>query len=363
MGTPHTFVDPVTSETITVISEATAVDFIGHVDGANLEIDTIAPGYTDAGSAVGDIIIIKPTTQWGDNVADTMAVSHDDDGKLKVDAPITGGYALNTLVPVGSMLDYAGMTAPFGFLMCYGQAISRTTYASLFSVLNPAIGTFTITIAAPGVITLNNHGLVTGDQVYLTTTGALPTGLSANTLYYVNKTDANTFTLCTTRANAIAGTKITTTGTQSGTHTLRACPHGLGDGSTTFNVPDARGRVIAGSDAMGGTAASRLTLQKTQGTYGQTGASGGAESHTLTTAEQANATGSIVMHSTASNTNVATVSGIYTSTQGNSGYRDGGTSNAGGGGSVGSYSTSLGFGGGSHNNVQPTLVTNKIIKF
>jgi len=65
MGTPHTFVDPVTSETITVISEATAVDFIGHVDGANLEIDTIAPGYTDAGSAVGDIIIIKPTTASG----------------------------------------------------------------------------------------------------------------------------------------------------------------------------------------------------------------------------------------------------------------------------------------------------------
>ena len=62
MGTPHTFVDPVTSETITVISEATAVDFQGHVDGSNLEIDTIAPGFTDAGSAVNDIVIIKPTT-------------------------------------------------------------------------------------------------------------------------------------------------------------------------------------------------------------------------------------------------------------------------------------------------------------
>lgn len=83
MGTPHTFTDPVTSETITVISEATAVDFAGHVDGSNLEIDTIAPGYVDNGSAVGDIVIIRPTTQWGDNVADVLDVAHRDDGQLK----------------------------------------------------------------------------------------------------------------------------------------------------------------------------------------------------------------------------------------------------------------------------------------
>lgn len=85
MGTPHTFVDPVTSETITVISEATAVDFQGHVDGTNLEIDVIAPGYTDNGSSVNDIVIIKPTTQWADEVADVLGVSHEDDGTLKPD--------------------------------------------------------------------------------------------------------------------------------------------------------------------------------------------------------------------------------------------------------------------------------------
>ena len=88
MGTPHTFTDPVTSETITVISEATAVDFAGHVDGANLEIDTIAPGYTDAGSEIGDIVIIRPTTQYADNLADVLDVSHNDDGTIK-DAAIS----------------------------------------------------------------------------------------------------------------------------------------------------------------------------------------------------------------------------------------------------------------------------------
>lgn len=80
MGTPHTFTDPVTSETITVISEATAVDFTGHVDGSNLEIDDIAPGYTDLGSDVGDIVIIRPTTQWSDNVAAVLDAEHEDDG-------------------------------------------------------------------------------------------------------------------------------------------------------------------------------------------------------------------------------------------------------------------------------------------
>lgn len=82
--------------------------------------------------------------------------------------------------------------------------------------------TVTITIAAPGVVSYTSHGLSTGDKVYITTTGALPTGLTASTSYYVVSVDANSFSLATSEANAIAGTKITTTGSQSGTHTLFA---------------------------------------------------------------------------------------------------------------------------------------------
>jgi len=36
--------------------------------------------------------------------------------------------------------------------------------------------------------------------------------------------------------------------------------YGAGDGSTTFNVPDLRGRVAAGRDNMGGTVANRITV-------------------------------------------------------------------------------------------------------
>lgn len=243
----------------------------------------------------------------------------------------------------GQIVPYAGRTAPTGYLLCTGAAVSRSTYSALFEIISPSVGTFTVTIASPGVFTLTGHGLVTGDQVYLTTTGALPTGLSANTLYYAIVVDANTFRLATSRANALVPTPINTSGTQSGTHTLRFCPYGLGDGSTTFNIPDARGRVIAGADAMGGTAASRLTLSRSEGTYGQMGATGGAQAHTLVTAELA--------------------SHAHTMSVFNAGAGGGGqplTSNNTGGTS--SPSTNSAGSDTAHNNVQPTLIANYLIK-
>ncbi len=82
------------------------------------------------------------------------------------------------------------------------------------------IGTFTVTLATPGVFTLTGHKLQTGDAIILSTTGALPTGLTAGTVYYVVKIDANTFNLSDTQAHALAGTnKIATSVSQSGTHT------------------------------------------------------------------------------------------------------------------------------------------------
>lgn len=128
MGTPHTFTDPVTSETITVISEATAVDFAGHVSGANLIIDTIAPGYTDAGSAVGDIVIIRPTTQWADNVASTLAVSLNDAGTLKTTAVDTASTLKTTgWIAVTDAWTYAsGATTNVGTITVPTDA--TTTY-------------------------------------------------------------------------------------------------------------------------------------------------------------------------------------------------------------------------------------------
>lgn len=82
------------------------------------------------------------------------------------------------------------------------------------------LGNPTMTIASPCVVTLADHGLVLGEIVYFTTTGALPTGLTASTNYYVIPIDDDTFSLATSYANAVGGTKIDTTGTQSGTHSI-----------------------------------------------------------------------------------------------------------------------------------------------
>ena len=98
----------------------------------------------------------------------------------------------------GMVMPFAGSSAPSGWLLAYGQNVSRTTYADLFT----AIGT----------------------------------------------------------------------------------TYGSGDGSSTFTLPDLRGRVVAGQDDMGGSI-DRLTNQ-TGGLDGDTlGATGGAETHTLTEAQ------------------------------------------------------------------------------
>lgn len=224
---------------------------------SNLQLIWSATG-SDPTYAAGTTVDIGVTSGWIDDLIAGLLVSLNQDGTLKTGAVssasmIAAGIISDThistgfgLVTSGAITQYAGRTAPSGWLLCDGSAVSRSTYATLFNIVSPTIGTFTTTIATPGVMTLNAHGFLTGAQVYLTTTGALPTGLTANTLYYIIKIDANTFNLATSLANAIAGTKIATTGTQSGVHTLVFCPYGLGNGSTTFNVPSLSGKVAVG---------------------------------------------------------------------------------------------------------------------
>ena len=152
-------------------------------------------------------------------------------------------YAPASSMPAGAVMQYIGESAPSGWFICNGSTVSRTTYSALFAAECPIKGTFTITIGASAVGSLTAHGRVTGDQVYFTTTGALPSPLSAgNTLYYIIRLTDNTFNVATSRANAFNNVAITTSGTQSGVHTLVSCPWGLGNGSSIFNLPDLRGR-------------------------------------------------------------------------------------------------------------------------
>ncbi len=191
--------------------------------------------------------------------------------QLQYDSTLTQWVLLNpdnsmSLVPVGTIFSYtSGITAPAGFIFTNGAALSRTTYADLFKLLVTDQGytsqTFTVTIASPAVFTKTAHGFTNGERLRLSTTGALPTGLNTTTDYFVERLTDNTFYL-TTSVFGVA-TRVITTGTQSGTHSYLQSLYGLGDNSTTFNAPDARGLFIRGLDNGRGIDASR-TIGTTQ---------------------------------------------------------------------------------------------------
>jgi len=100
-------------------------------------------------------------------------------------------------------------------------SVAMAQARGLIPAATPQANTFTVTIAAPAVVTQAGYTPQPNDVWTPTTTGALPTGLTASTSYFVvgSSISGSTFSIATSIANAKAGTKITTTGSQSGTHT------------------------------------------------------------------------------------------------------------------------------------------------
>lgn len=216
--------------------------------------------------------VLRQTSFISKNFADYLiqqvggdVLDNEDDATLL--AKITTVFA--TGLPIGGIVNMSTSEVPTGFLKCNGAAISRTTYSSLFTRLVTTPGftaqTFTVTLATPAVFTKTAHGFTGGERLRLTTTGALPTGLSLLTDYFVYYIDANTFRLQTI-ADVLAGTFVNTSGSQSGTHSYQRSLWGLGDGSTTFNVPDLRGVFSRAWDDGRGIDSSRViaSLQRDQ---------------------------------------------------------------------------------------------------
>lgn len=123
---------------------------------------------------------------------------------------------------------------------------------------------------------------------------------------------------------------------------------GAGDGTTTFNIPDMRGNVPVG-------------YKSGDANFGTLGLALGAAAVTLTLAQIPNATGSLGMHSAGSGTPIWTGSGVFATSTTAGQYRDGGTLNS-GANSRAAVNFSLGGGGGSHPNIQPSLTVNYIIR-
>jgi len=131
-----------------------------------------------------------------------------------------GGWGLGVW-GVGSVSDTdirLWSQANYGEDLVYGPRSGNIYYWNASIGLAPV--TFTVTIASPAVVTTTIQ-LADGAAISLTTTGALPTGLTPGVTYYVINSTGTTFNLSATAG----GSAITTTGTQSGVHKIS--PRGL----------------------------------------------------------------------------------------------------------------------------------------
>lgn len=135
---------------------------------ANVQIPVLQSGYIWIGSAGG---VISAFLEQNPNVSTLRS-------ELANEQPVTNGAALigfydetnlnpttvadqlNYLTsavvapfPSGSIIDFGGTAAPAGFLLCNGQAVSRTTYTDLFNVIGTiwGVGDGTTTFNVPNL--------------------------------------------------------------------------------------------------------------------------------------------------------------------------------------------------------------------
>ncbi len=261
----------------------TAPTIGGLVDGQSADAADVLTPINELASAV-------------DEARGTVMVSEDDTTKKYLkDGLIAGdGISLTTqngganeqvqitctvvASPVGTLMPYLGGIAPSGWLLCDGSLQAMGTYRELLEILITGatlssaygldVGTTFTGDAATDKLLATAHGLSDGDTVLLTNSGgALSGGLAANTAYYVVNAALNDFQVSLTEGGAVVD--ITDAG--SGTHNFH----------TQFNVPDLRGRAFAGLDNMGGSSANRVTDSNAD----SIGGTMGEETHTLTIEE------------------------------------------------------------------------------
>jgi hypothetical protein len=179
------------SYTITVGATANATDVSGSPGGG-----TVTTAYQ---INVGPATSI-PLTGWGAGVWGAGVWG-------------TGGTS-NSVIRLWNQVNYGEdlIFGPRGGGLYYWDATSGVNSRGV--LLRDLGGTATITIASPAVVTstvLYNEGAA----VSFSTTGALPTGITAGTTYFVYNTVGLTFNLLDT-----AGSVVNTSGTQSGTQTI-----------------------------------------------------------------------------------------------------------------------------------------------
>ena len=243
---------------------------------------------------------------------------------LTTDTVITvrdvSGFAVGNLVPIydGTTTTYRAITAinagtkqltlsaAIGVAYTVGPTLVGNPdmvghfYAWLEDDLNPyfqvkdvastrVLPPFSVAIKTPTVsVEVQEEGAVAGSRAKVNFIGPLVTAADDGVNARVNVTivDAHTGELRMwltdtppTAAWLLCYGQAVSRTTYAALFAVISTTFGVGDGSTTFNLPDMRGRVPVGQDDMGGTAANRITAANA------IGVSGGASTHTLSISE------------------------------------------------------------------------------
>jgi microcystin-dependent protein len=164
---------------------------------------------------------------------------------------------LNLLTPTGALMPFAGISAPSGFLLCDGSAVSRDTYSELFSVIGTSygIGDGSTTFNVPdlkgkviagfnsGLSYYNSIGKTGGNNTHAISIAEMPSHNHTGT----TSTNGNHNHDGTTSTNGNHNHNGTTSTNGSHTHTSNAIGgqgnYGLAiaDGTNTAESTDASG--------------------------------------------------------------------------------------------------------------------------
>jgi hypothetical protein len=169
------------------------------------------------------------------------------------------------------LLNASAFTAAATTVPCVLQLVDLLSYATLTNATISTAGTKTL-VNTEAVTFSSSSGLLmttvadydTYTPCSFTTTGALPTGLVAGTIYWTVRVSATTSRLATSLTNAIAGTVIAFTDAGSGTNTftVRLPRYSDGAGVQAF--------LAASTAGTAGTGTFQLTYTNSAGTASRT---------------------------------------------------------------------------------------------
>lgn len=217
----------------------------------------------------------NPTT-WGD-IADTNFETIDNKlGDVQAISTTGGDTTLTSTQEIVNALSVTGTLVSNATLTFSGRG-------GTWLIRNATTGDFTLT-----ALTSGNTGVEIPQGTTKLVYCCISSDIASTTTPAskgVGEVFATASATCPDESILSYGQAISRT-TYSDLFAIVGTTYGTGDGSTTFNVPDLRGRTVAGQDDMGGTSANRLTDAVSQSLNGDTlGDTGGEETHTMTSSE------------------------------------------------------------------------------